>query len=83
MEESLVKWLNQIPLSLKVDYSLPIGYGEKLLLRKVLMQQNVPDNLVAQPKCAMQFGSRIAKLENKHEKGSDICNRLKSELITN
>lgn len=77
MEESFVKWLNEVPLSLKVDYSLPRGYGEKRLLRIVLLQQNVPDELAAQPKRAMQFGSRIAKLENKNEKGSDICNRLK------
>lgn len=72
-----MEWLNSIPLSLKVDYSLPRGYGEKRLLRVALVQQGVPDDLAAQPKNAMQFGSRIAKLENRREKGSDVCDRLK------
>ncbi|KAI1726784.1 aminotransferase class I and II domain-containing protein [Ditylenchus destructor] len=76
LEESFVEWLNNVPISVKVDFSLPRGYGEKRLLRRVLLSLGVPPEIASSPKQAMQFGSRIAKLENRNEKGSDICLRL-------
>uniref|UniRef100_A0A915EDN0 Asparagine synthetase domain-containing protein n=1 Tax=Ditylenchus dipsaci TaxID=166011 RepID=A0A915EDN0_9BILA len=80
LEEDFVEWLNQVPLSFKVDFSLPRGYGEKRLLRRALLQLNVPLDLAHSPKQAMQFGSKIAKLENRKEKGSDVCSRLKDTI---
>lgn len=54
------------------------GTGEKLLLRavgaKLFGDQYL--SLALFPKRAMQFGSRIAKLENSKEKGGDSCHRL-------
>ena len=76
MEEDFVEWLNNVPISVKVDFTLPRGYGEKRLLRRVLLSLGVPPEIVSSPKQAMQFGSRIAKLENRNEKGSDVCLRL-------
>jgi len=57
------------------------GLGEKLLLRvtalRLLGEENAKIALF--PKRAMQFGSRIAKLENSKEKGGDSCDRLRQE----
>jgi asparagine synthetase B (glutamine-hydrolysing) len=54
------------------------GSGEKLLLRavgaKLFGEQYL--SLALFPKRAMQFGSKIAKLEDSKEKGGDSCQRL-------
>lgn len=54
------------------------GLGEKLILRicalKLFGEENVEMALF--PKRAMQFGSKIAKLESRKEKGGDECVRL-------
>lgn len=58
-----------------MDLTLPRGVGEKLLLRVCAIKCNLP--LTAKlAKRAIQFGSRIAKCENRKEKGSDVCSRL-------
>lgn len=75
LDEDVVSYLNSLPVWEKADLSLPRGVGEKLLLRLTAKRLGLGQSAVL-PKRAMQFGSRIAKMEEKHEKASDKCSRL-------
>ncbi|XP_023670597.1 asparagine synthetase domain-containing protein 1 [Paramormyrops kingsleyae] len=75
LDEEVVSFLNGLPVWEKAELSLPRGLGEKLLLRLAARQLGLCASAML-PKRAMQFGSRIAKLENSHEKASDKCSRL-------
>ncbi|KAI3355911.1 hypothetical protein L3Q82_004458 [Scortum barcoo] len=75
LDEDVVSYLNSLPVWEKADLTLPRGVGEKLLLRLMAKQLGLGQSAVL-PKRAMQFGSRIAKMEDKHEKASDKCTRL-------
>lgn len=75
MDEDVVSHLNALPVWEKADLSLPRGVGEKLLLRLAAKRMGFGQSAVL-PKRAMQFGSRIAKMEDHHEKASDKCTRL-------
>ncbi|XP_033646951.1 asparagine synthetase domain-containing protein 1-like [Asterias rubens] len=75
LDESVVNYLNSIPIWLKADLRLPRGIGEKLLLRVTARILGLGAS-ASLPKRAIQFGSRIAKLENSKEKASHVCTRL-------
>ena len=75
LDEEVVNFLNNLPIYEKANLYLPRGIGEKLLLRTAAFHLELSCSAVL-PKRAIQFGSRIAKLENSKEKGSDCCQRL-------
>lgn len=77
LDEEVVSFLNSLPVWLKTDPSLPRGTGEKLLLRQAARMLGLTSSSEL-PKRAIQFGSRIAKLESSGEKGSEACVRLES-----
>ena len=59
----------------KTQPLLPRGIGDKILLRLVAQKIGLSYSAWL-PKRAIQFGSRIAKLENSKEKGGESCTRL-------
>lgn len=75
LDEEVVSYLNSLPVWEKADLSLPRGVGEKVLLRLTARRLGLGRSALL-PKRAMQFGSRIAKMEDKREKASDKCPRL-------
>ncbi|XP_038155382.1 asparagine synthetase domain-containing protein 1 [Cyprinodon tularosa] len=75
LDEDVVSLLNSLPIWQKADLRLPRGVGEKLLLRLAARRIGLGPAAVL-PKRAMQFGSRVAKMEDTTEKGSDKCRRL-------
>lgn len=75
LDFDLVCYLNQLPVGLKMDLSETSDVGPKKLLRELAVQSGL-QHTSRQVKRALQFGSRIAKLEGGGEKGGDICQRL-------
>lgn len=77
LDEDVVSFLNSLPVWFKTDPGLPRGTGEKQLLRQAARLLGLTSSSEL-PKRAIQFGSRIAKLESSGEKGSEACSRLES-----
>ena len=72
----MVSFLSNVHPSDKAELRLPRGAGEKILLRALALKFGL-DRTATEPKRAIQFGSRIAKTENRREKGTDVAVRKK------
>ncbi|EJW86049.1 asparagine synthase [Wuchereria bancrofti] len=79
LDDLFVEWVTSLPLEYRSDFTQPRGIGEKWLVREALKLLGTPQSLCLTPKRAMQFGTRIAKLENRGERGNDFCPRLLEE----
>ncbi|KAF4531766.1 hypothetical protein B566_EDAN017134 [Ephemera danica] len=77
LAEGVVNYLASLPAHLRTSPlpCLPPGMGEKLLLRLLAHQLGLCCAAQA-PKRALQFGSRLAGLEARNERGDAICPRL-------
>ncbi|WIA39184.1 hypothetical protein OEZ86_005309 [Tetradesmus obliquus] len=70
LDEVLMAGLLGMPLQLLADLSKPPGTGDKVILRQALASLGLP-LAAAREKRAIQFGSRIGKLSNMREFGSN------------
>jgi len=70
LDERVVAYLAELPVWQKANMLLPRGEGEKVLLRIAARKLGLTKS-TALPKRAIQFGSRIAKLRDRKEKGDD------------
>lgn len=75
LDYHFVSFLNETPVSLKMSLSERPEFGPKKLLRRLAQRWGLTGTS-SRVKRALQFGTRIASLEDSSEKGGDICSRL-------
>ncbi|CAG2113319.1 unnamed protein product [Medioppia subpectinata] len=77
LDEQVIDFLNGTPVWHKCDLRLDRSAGEKRLLRLVAERLGLTETS-HHLKRAIQFGSRIAKMEEFRERGDQVCTRLMS-----
>ena len=70
LHPKLVQFVATCPVNVKCDPRLPVGQGDKRILRALAFKNGLI-NASAEPKRAIQFGSKTAKLEGSKQKGGD------------
>ncbi|KAG2486956.1 hypothetical protein HYH03_014453 [Edaphochlamys debaryana] len=70
LDEAVMGLVRGLPLECVADLTLPPGTGDKALLRSALALLGLPE-AAARVKRAIQFGSRIGKLANRRDFGSN------------
>ncbi|EGF83610.1 hypothetical protein BATDEDRAFT_29385 [Batrachochytrium dendrobatidis JAM81] len=73
LDRNVVSLLCQLPIHLKTDPRKPKGVGDKLVLRLVAKGMGL-DRAAIEPKRAVQFGARTAKMESGKQSGKDVLN---------
>jgi asparagine synthetase B (glutamine-hydrolysing) len=63
LDEEFVAFLSALPVHLKCDPRRPRGEGDKILLRAYMRWQGLQE-VAREPKRAIQFGARTAKMES-------------------
>ncbi|KAF0293110.1 Asparagine synthetase domain-containing protein 1 [Amphibalanus amphitrite] len=75
LDESVVSLLSSLPIWLKAQPGPGWSGCDKLPIRLLTARCGAPA-AAGRTKRAIQFGSRIAKLESRTEKAADVCDRL-------
>ena len=71
LDEEVALALHRMPIQMKVDPTKPLGIGDKQILR-IIAREFLQLKVASQrAKRAIQFGSRIAKLSNVRDFGSN------------
>ena len=70
LDENVVSYLSSLPIWIKTNPNLNRGSGDKYLLRKLACSLGL-ETSCSLPKRAIQFGSRVSRLENRKAKGAD------------
>jgi asparagine synthetase B (glutamine-hydrolysing) len=64
LDEDVTVFLSLLPIHYKMDLRMPKGVGDKLFLRNFCQQRLGLEEVASEPKRAIQFGARTAKIEN-------------------
>lgn len=71
LDENVITYLSKLPAHIKTDPRYSRAIGDKMLLRMLANKLNLKRASV-EPKRAVQFGAKTAKMEFGSEKGSDL-----------
>lgn len=75
LDFEFVSYLNQLPIASKMNLNLSPEVGPKRILRSLAFKWHLHKTCL-RTKRALQFGTRIANLEQPNEKADDLCPRL-------